>query len=128
MDTQQDEKQILSMGGRAPCELTAIHIKCPTVSADVLLQLGYFLFGGWWQNLHSGHRKTLHSAKIQKAEKTSENPLRGSTSCAAARHRAAHWMTGLGQSLRDPQSLMIERKPQGNIPRSDCGSGVSGWC
>ena len=34
------------------------------MSADVLLQLfGDFLYGGWWQDLHSGHRKTLHSAK-----------------------------------------------------------------
>ena len=30
-------------------------------------------------------------------------------------------MTGLGQSLRDPQSLMIGGKPRGNIPVSDCG-------
>ena len=57
MDTQQDEEQNLSKGGGAPCEPTAIHIQCPTVSADVLLQLGYFLLGGWWQDLHSGHRK-----------------------------------------------------------------------
>ena len=47
MDTQQDEKQNLSKGGGAPCEPTAIHIKCPTVSVDVLLQLGYFLLEGW---------------------------------------------------------------------------------
>ena len=70
--------------------------------------------------MHSGHRKTLHSAKHKKAKKC-ENPLRGSTSCAAFLRRAAHRMTGLGQSLRDPQSLMIGGKPWGNIPRSDCG-------
>ena len=29
-------------------------------------------------------------------------------------------MTGLGQSLRDPQSLMILGKPRGNIPGSEC--------
>ena len=68
--------------------------------------------------MHSGHRKTLHSAKHKNAKK-SENPLRGSTSCAASLHRAAHRMTGLGQSLRDPQSL-IGGKPRGNIPGSDC--------
>ena len=28
---------------------------------------------------------------------------------------------GLGQSLQDPQSLMIGGKPGGNIPGSDCG-------
>ena len=42
MDTQQDEEQNLSKGGGAPCEPTAIHIECSTVSADVLLQLVYF--------------------------------------------------------------------------------------
>ena len=70
--------------------------------------------------MHSGHRKTLHSAKHKNAKK-SENPLRGSTSCAASLHRAAHRMTGLGHSFRDPQSLMIVGKPRGNIPGSDCG-------
>ena len=45
----------------------------------------------------------------------------GSTSCAASLRRAAHRMTGLGQSLRDPLSLMIGGKPRGNIPGSDCG-------
>ena len=53
----------------APCEPTAIHISCPTVSADVLLQLGYILLGDWWQALHSGHRKTLHSTKHTKSTK-----------------------------------------------------------
>ena len=65
----------MSKGGGAPCEPTAIHISCPTVSADILLQLGYLL-GGWWQDLHSGHRKTLYSAKHKNAKK-SENPLCG---------------------------------------------------
>ena len=68
--------------------------------------------------MHSGHRKTLHSAKHKNAKK-SENPLCGSTSGAASLHRAAHRRAG--QSLRDPQSLMIGRKPRGSIPRSDCG-------
>ena len=63
---------------------------------------------------------TLHSAKHKNAKK-SENPFRGSTSCAASLRRAAHRMTGLEQSLRDPQSLMIGGKPQSNIPGSDCG-------
>ena len=70
--------------------------------------------------MHSGHHKTLHSAKHKNAKK-SENPLRGSTSCAASLLRAAHRMTGLGQSLQDPQSLIIGRKPRGNLPGSDCG-------
>ena len=30
-------------------------------------------------------------------------------------------MTGLGQRLRDPKSLMVGGKPRGNIPGSDCG-------
>ena len=120
MDTQQDEEQNLSKGGGAPREPTAIHIYCPTVSADVLLQFGYFLLGGWWQNLHFGHRKTLNSAKHTKSKKKSEIPLHGSTSCAASLRRAAHRMTGLGQSLRDPKSLM-GGKPRGNLPGSDCG-------
>jgi len=38
-------------------------ISSAQLSADVLLQLGYFLLGGWWQDLHSCHRKTLRSAK-----------------------------------------------------------------
>ena len=54
--------------------------------------------------------------------KKSENPLRGSTSCAVALQRAAQWMMGLGQSLWDPQSLVTRGKPWSNIPRSDCGS------
>ena len=67
MDTQQEEEQNLLKGGGAPCEPTAIHISCSTVCAFVLLQLGYYLFRGWWQNLHSGNRKTLHSAKHSKS-------------------------------------------------------------
>ena len=98
----------------------AINFSCPTVSADILLQLGYCFLGGWWQDLHSGHRKTLHSAK-HKIAKKSENPLRGNTSCAISLRRAAHRMMGLGQTLRDPQSLMIGGKSWGNIPGSDCG-------
>ena len=47
MDTQQDEEQNLSKSGGVPCKATAIHIYSPTVSVDVLLQLGYFLLGGW---------------------------------------------------------------------------------
>ena len=39
------------------------------VSADIFLELGYFLLGGWSQDLHSGHRKTLHSAKPTKSIK-----------------------------------------------------------
>ena len=69
--------------------------------------------------MHSGHRKTLHSAKHNNAKK-SENPLCESISCAAALRRAAHQMTGLGQSLWDPQSLIIGGKPRGNLPVSDC--------
>ena len=80
-----------------------------------------FFLRGWWQNLHSGHRKTLHSTKHKKNAKTTKNPLRGSNSFAASLHRTAHRMTGLGQSLRDRQSLMIEGKPRGNSPGSDCG-------
>ena len=37
IDTQQDEKQNLSKGAEAPCEPTAMHIWCATVSADVVL-------------------------------------------------------------------------------------------
>ena len=33
---------------------------------------------------------------------------------------AAHRMAGLGQSLRDPHSLVIGGKPQGKLPGSDC--------
>ena len=62
-------KVLFRGGGGAPCEPTAIHIACPTVSADVLLQLGYILLGDWWQALHSGHRKTLHSTKHTKSTK-----------------------------------------------------------
>ena len=69
--------------------------------SDILLQLGYCFLGGFWQDLHSGHCETLHSAKPLNTKKT-ENQLRGSTSCAAALCRAAHQMMGLGQTLWDP--------------------------
>ena len=80
-----------------------------------------FFFRGWWQDLHFGHHKTLHSAKLIKNANIIENPLRGSTSCAAFLCRAAHWMMGFGQSLWDADSLIIGGKPQGNLPGSDCG-------
>ena len=83
------------------------------------MQLRYFFVGGWWQNLHSGHRKTLHSMKLINITKN-ENPLYGSTSCAAALCRAAHRMMGLGQSLLDLHSL-IGGKAWGKLPQSDCG-------
>ena len=54
--------------------------------------------------------------------------LCGSTSCAASLRRAAHRMTGLGQSLREPQSLMIGGKPWGNIPGVTLRESVSEWC
>ena len=72
--------------------------------------------------MHYSHRKPLHFAK-HKNTKKSENPLRGSTSSADSLRRAAHQMTGLGQSLRDPHSLRIGGKAQGKLPGSDC-SGV----
>ena len=89
------------------------------MSADVLLQLGFFPEVGG--RICTSHRKTLHSAKHKKNAKKIENPLCGSTSCAVSLRRAADRMTGLGQSLRDPQSLMIGGKLWGNIPGSDCG-------
>ena len=64
--------------------------------------------------------KHLIPQHTNKANKT-ENPFCGSTSYAAALHRAAHWTTGLGQSLRDPHSLMIGGKAQGSLPGLDCG-------
>ena len=76
--------------------------------------------GGWWQDVHSCHHKTLHSAKPTNAKKT-ENPLRENTFCAAALRRAAHQMTRLGQSLRDPHSLMMGGKARDKFPGSDCG-------
>ena len=69
--------------------------------------------------MHSGHHKTLHSAKSTNVRKY-ENPPRGSTSCAAAFRRAAHRMMGLGQSLCDTHSLMTGGKPWGNPPGPDC--------
>ena len=36
-------------------------------------------------------------------------------------------MTALGQSLRDPHSLMIGAKTRGNRPRSDCCGVLSLW-
>ena len=81
--------------------------------------VGLPFIGGWWQDFHSGHHKTLHSANPTNAKKT-ENPLRGSTFCAAALRRAAHRMMGLRQSLREPHSLMIG-KAWGKLPGSDCG-------
>ena len=75
--------------------------------------------GGWWQDLHFGHRKTLHSANPTNTKKT-ENPLHGSTSCEAALCRASHQMMEMGQSLRDPYSLVLGRKSWGNFPGSDC--------
>ena len=71
--------------------------------------------------MHSEHCKTLHSATSTNVRK-SENPFHGSNFCAAALHRAAHRMTGLGKSLRDPNSLIIGGNPRGKPPGSDCGS------
>ena len=52
------------------CKPTAIHIWCPTVSVDILFQLGTFL-GGRCQDLQSGHCKTLYSTKHTKQRKSS---------------------------------------------------------
>ena len=71
--------------------------------------------------MYSGHCKTLHSAKHKKTIKKIENPLRGSTSDAAALRWAAHRMTVLGQIVWDPHSLMMGGKPRGNLPGSDSG-------
>ena len=74
MDTQQDEKQNLSKGGGAPYEPMAIHISCPTVSVDVLLQLGNL----YMRRLVAGFalQKPFIPQNIQKAlKKKSENPL-----------------------------------------------------
>ena len=78
-------------------------------------------FGGWWQDLHSGHSKTLHSAKHKKNAKKTEKPLRGRNFCAAARYRAAQRMMELEQSVQDPLSLMTGGKQRGNLPGSECG-------
>ena len=64
---------------------------------------------------------TLHSTKHTQIINKTENPFRGSTCCAAALQRAAHHMTGLGQSLRDPRLLMIGGKAQGKLPGLGCG-------
>ena len=71
--------------------------------------------------MHYSHRKTLHSTKHKKNAKKIENPLRGNTSRALALRRAAHRMTGVGQSLREPHYLMTGGEPRGNSPGSDCG-------
>jgi len=96
----------------------------PSISSvQLCLQTSYCswitFLGGWWQDLHSGHRKILHSAKPLNAKKT-ENPLCGSTSCAVALHGAAHQIIRLGQSLWDPHSL-IGGKAEGKLLGSDCG-------
>ena len=123
MDTQQDENQNLSKGGGAPCEQMAIHIWCPTVPVDVILQLGYPFLGGLWWDFHSGHCKTPHYTKHKKTQrKLKIHSVGVSTSCSAALHRAAHQMMALGKSLWDQHSLMIGGKSQGNFPGSSCGS------
>ena len=81
--------------------------------------VGLPFLGGWWEDLHSGQRKTLHYAKRTNEKKT-ENRLRSITSSAAALRRAANWMMVLGQSVRGPHSWMIERKAWGKLPVSDC--------
>ena len=90
MDTQQDEKQNLSKGGGAPYEPMAIHISCPTVSVDILLQLGNLymrrLVAGFALHLHSKNH-SFHKTYKKHEKKKSENPLCRSTSCAAAVHR-----------------------------------------
>ena len=58
------------------------------------------------QDLHDGHCKTLYSAKHKNGAKKIEKPLHANTTCAAALRSAAHQMTGLGQSLRDPHSFL----------------------
>ena len=63
--------------------------------------VGWLFLEGWWQDLHSSHRKTLHSAKPTNTTKT-ENPLRGSTSSAAAIHREANRMRDWGKVFGTP--------------------------
>ena len=71
--------------------------------------------------MHSGHCKTLHSTThTNKANKT-ENPLHGSTFCAAAICRAVRQTIGLRQSFRDPHYLMIGGKSWGNHAGLGCG-------
>ena len=69
--------------------------------------------------MHSGHCKTLHSTKHSRNRKKSENPLRGSTSCAASLRRAVHQMMGLRQILQDHQTPK-ERNYGVTFPGSDC--------
>ena len=74
-----------------------------------------------WPECKSCHRKTLYSAKHKNAKK-SENPLHGSTSCAASLRRAAHQTAVLVQSLWEPHSLKIGGKTQGDLTGLVCGS------
>ena len=68
MDTQQDKNKTCQ---RAEELLVSQRpsISSAQLSADVLLQLGYFLLGDWWQDLHCGQCKTLHSAKHSRSIK-----------------------------------------------------------
>jgi len=106
-----------------------IHISCSTLSVGVLTQLGYFgFFGHWWHDLHSGQRKTLHSAKHKKHAKKIENPLRGSISCAAALRRAVLPDDGIGAKPSATPIFDDRRKTTGKPSRVRFRSCVSGWC
>ena len=90
----------------------------------------FTFFGGWWQDLHSSHRETLHSTKRTKNAKKTESPLRGSTSCAAALRRAAQRMMGLGKRFWEPPLFDDKRKNTGKPSRvrlqSVCQGGAEG--
>ena len=75
------------------------------------------LKGGWRQDLHSG-RQLLFIAKLP----TSANKklLRGSTSDAAARRRAARRMKTLRQSRKDPQRPTVGGNHGAGVGRVRC--------
>jgi len=85
---------------------------CLRISSAVVLRFFEEIGGSFF---HSSQSKTLHSTKHKNTNKT-KNPLRGSTYRAAAKRRVVLRMTGLGQSLWDPHSLMTGGKLQGKLP------------
>jgi len=57
----------MSKGGGAPCEPRTIHISCPAVPVDILLQMGYFFqqVGGRICSLATVKPHTLQNTKTQ---------------------------------------------------------------
>ena len=94
------------------------------LSADVLLQWGYFFFfkevGG--RICTAATEKPLIPQNILKTQRKLKTHSVGVPTVQLLFAGQPNRMIGLGQSLRGPHSLMNGGKARGKLPGSDCGS------